>query len=493
MSEAHEDTQNSTDTTETAEHDRLQYDIAVIGAGPGGYSAALRASELGKHVVIIERDAVVGGTCLNRGCIPTKALITSVGTINEANHAQSTGIKLEFQGIDFGELRDHRERMVSTMTEGLAALLKHRKVDVIHGQASISGTGELTVQNDDSTQTIKATDIIIATGSRPRPLPDIPFSDVILDSDHALTLDTFPDSAVIIGSGAIALEFASLWNTAGCKVTLLARKDRVISGWSKRAGVTLGRELKRSGINLITHASCTGIDTGDNLGATVHYKDEHDDEQQVEADVVLVAIGRQAATDAQWFADAGIDLDGHGLVNTDELGQSSVEHVWAVGDITPGHQLAHRAFEQGITVAEAIAGLEPRGVDDNTVPQIVFSTPEAAAVGMTLDAAQEDDTLVSVKETAYPMMSNARVLMTGQGGSLSVVTGCDESDPDTPVVLGAQIIGPHASEMIAEAEQLVGNRVPLADAARLIHPHPTFSEAFGESLLKADERPLHVR
>jgi dihydrolipoamide dehydrogenase len=491
--------------------DERHVDVAVIGAGPGGYSAALRASELGSSVMLIERDAVVGGTCLNRGCIPTKALITAVSTIGEAKHAQSLGIDVSFQGIDFGKLRDHREHMVSTMTEGLSGLLKHRDIEVVHGEASIVSAGKIHIVtadagnddedgNDDGgnardgdSYDITADDIVIATGSRPRPLENIPFSDVVLDSDHALTLDTFPSSAVIIGSGAIGLEFASLWNTAGCKVTVLARKDRVLSGWSKRAGMTLGRELKRQGIEIITHASCTGIDTGENLGATVHYTNADDESLSVEADVVLVAIGRQAATDADWFSSAGIELTERGLVKTNELGESSVKHVWAVGDITPGHQLAHRAFEQGITVAEAIAGLKPKPVDNASIPQVVFSTPEAAAVGLTLDAAQDDEGFESVSETAIPLMSNARVLMSGQGGSLSVVTGCDSADPDTPLVLGAQLIGPHASEIIAEVEQLVGNHIPLADAARLIHPHPTFGEALGESLLKADNRPLHLR
>jgi dihydrolipoamide dehydrogenase len=224
--------------------DERHVDVAVIGAGPGGYSAALRASELGSSVMLIERDAVVGGTCLNRGCIPTKALITAVSTIGEAKHAQSLGIDVSFQGIDFGKLRDHREHMVSTMTEGLSGLLKHRDIEVVHGEASIVSAGKIHIVtadagnddedgNDDGgnvrdgdSYDITADDIVIATGSRPRPLENIPFSDVVLDSDHALTLDTFPSSAVIIGSGAIGLEFASLWNTAGCKVTVLARKDR---------------------------------------------------------------------------------------------------------------------------------------------------------------------------------------------------------------------------------------------------------------------------
>ena len=483
------------------------FDLVVIGSGPGGYTAALRAAELDRSVAVVEKDDVVGGVCLNRGCIPTKALITAVHDIETAKHAQSVGVNLEFHGIDYGALMKHKHHMVHTMTEGLSALLSHRKVTVIHGEASIDENHDVLVDEGDSKRTLKAKDIIVATGSVARTFNDLPFSHSVIDSDRALALDTFPTSAVIIGSGAVALEFASLWNTAGAKVTLLARRDRVLSHWSRRAGMTLTRELKRNGIKVITHADTTSIDSGENLGVTVHYdlaeqqaqesdtdgKRESTSEHQVSADVVLVAIGRTPSTGAAWFKDAGIDLDSHGLVKTDELGQTSAEHIWAVGDITAGHQMAHRAFEQGMTTAEAIAGLKPEPVDNDTIPSVVFSSPEAACVGLTLEDADAREDLDDVNETTFPMLSNARVQMTGQNGSLSVVTGCEKSHPDTPIVLGVHMVGPCATELIAEAEEMVGSRMPLSRAARLIHPHPTISETIGEALLKADGRPLNPR
>ncbi|MFT9009737.1 MAG: dihydrolipoyl dehydrogenase [Bifidobacterium sp.] len=489
---------------------RNSFDLVVIGSGPGGYTAALRAAELDRSVAIVEKDDVVGGVCLNRGCIPTKALITAVHDIETAEHAQSVGVNLEFHGIDYGALMKHKRHMVHTMTEGLSALLSHRKVSVIHGVASIAKDHSVKVDDGDSERTLTAHDIVIATGSMPRGFADEPFSHSVIDSDRALALDTFPTSAVIIGSGAVALEFASLWNTAGTKVTLLARHDRVLSHWSRRAGVTLTRELKRSGINVITHANTTAIDSGENLGVTVHYDqvdhnaqdsdggnngngEKASSQHQVSADVALVAIGRTPSTGAQWFKDAGIDLDEHGLVATDELGRTSADHIWAVGDITAGHQMAHRAFEQGMTVAEAIAGLKPEPVDNDTIPSVVFSSPEAASVGLTLEQAESREELNDVKETAFPLLSNARVQMTGQNGSLSVVTGCDSAKADTPIVLGVHMVGPCATELIAQAEQMVGNRTPLSKAARLIHPHPTISETIGEALLKADGRPLNSR
>ena len=280
----------------------------------------------------------------------------------------------------------------------------------------------------------------------------------------------------------------------GCEVTLLIRKDRVLSGWDRRTGMTLTRELKRAGVNVVTRSHVTAVDTGMNLGATVHYTREGEDgERQAYAQLVLAAVGRDPVTDFDWLEAVGVALDDRGFVVTDPRGRTSVPDVWAVGDITAGHALAHRAFEQGIVVAESIVGLDPRPVDETTVPQIVFSLPEAASVGLTMDQAKAREDLVGVGETVYPMMGNARMMMSDAAGSLSVVTGADADDPDTQLVLGMHMVAPDASDLIVEAQQLVGNRVPLAQAARLIHPHPTFAEAMGEALLKADGRPLHTR
>ena len=243
-------------------------------------------------------------------------------------------------------------------------------------------------------------------------------------------------------------------------------------------------------MNIITRASVTHVDTGANLGATVPYTREgQDGEQSVWGEIALVAIGRDPITDPAW----GVTIDDHGHVATDAYGRTDKPGVWAVGDVTAGHALAHRAFEQGIVIAETIAGLNPKPVDEAAVPQIVFSFPEAASVGLTVEQAQAREDLVEIKETNYPMLANARMLMSGTAGSLTIVSGCDAANPDTPRVLGVHMVSPMASDIIAEAEQLVGNHVPLADAARLVHPHPTFSETLGEALLKADGRPLHTR
>ncbi len=258
--------------------------------------------------------------------------------------------------------------------------------------------------------------------------------------------------------------------------------------------MVLTRELKRHGITIIDHTSVSHVDTGVNLGATVHYTRGDDaTDHTAYGEVVLAAIGRTPNTSSPWFEKNSIALTDGGFVVTDAYGRTNVPGVWAVGDITVGPALAYRAYEQGIVIAESIAGLNPPPVDDDAVPQIVFSTPEVASVGMTLDEAQKRDDVQEVKETLYPMLSNARMLMSGSAGSMSVVSGMRASDPDTEVIRGVHMMSPVASDLIAEAEQLVGNHVPLSQAARLIHPHPTFSETLGEAMLKADGRPLHTR
>lgn len=489
-----------------------QFDIAIIGAGPGGYAAALRAAELGKSVALIERDATLGGTCLNRGCIPSKALITATHAADVIRHSETFGIEAAITSIDFGKLRDYRIGVVATMTEGLASLVSARGIAVFRGNAALDAQhvihvtpseGNAEVYRFDKpgktqplgeTVDIIADDVILATGSHPRPIPGEPFRGAIIDSTQALEADTFPDSAVIIGAGAIAIEFASMWNAAGCDVTLLIRKDRVLSRWDRRTGSALTRELKKQGVNIVTNTRITSIDAGDNLGVTVHYTREGEDGESTATGVVaLAAIGRDPNTDAAWFDEANIKRDERGLVLTDEYGRTNIDHVWALGDITPGPALAHRAFEQGIVIAESIVGLSPRPVDNNTVPGIVFSTPEAATVGITIDQAKAREDISNAKETVYPMLSNARIMMSGTGGAMSVVSGEKADRPGVPVVLGVHIVAPTASDLIAEAQQVVGNAIPLADAARLIHAHPTFGETFGEALLKADGRPLHTR
>ena len=497
----------------TQEQDqRRDYDIAIIGAGPGGYSTALRAAELGLSVALIDRDAVVGGTCLNRGCIPSKALITATHAIGTIRHARELGINASVDGIDFGRLRSYRLGIIDTMTKGLSGLLAHRHVPVFHGEAMVTQPGRVRVSPSPGRDAVECTEragvpedaggsvdihagsIVLAMGSSPRPLPGIPFSGALIDSTHALSLDRFPSSVVIVGSGAIAVEFASMWNEAGCSVTLLMRHDRVLSSWDRRTSSTITRELRRQGVDVVAHSRIVTVDTGVNLGATVHYTVEGSEERKsAYGEYALAAIGRDPATDMPWLDDLGIARDEAGCVPTDGWGRTSVPGIRAVGDITPGPALAHRAFAQGIVAAESIAGLSPDPVDDDAVPSVVFSSPEAASVGMTAEAARRRDDVTDVEESIYPMMANARMLMSGSAGSLSIVSGIRPQESSERIVLGVHMASPLAGDLIAEAQQLVGQHSPLHRASALIHPHPTMSETLGEALLKADGRPLHTR
>lgn len=503
------------------------YDIAIIGAGPGGYSTALRAAQLGLSVALVEKDQKLGGTCLNRGCIPSKALIEATRTIADVRDGARMGINASIESIDFERLNRYKQDSVVSMTEGLSSLLKARGVTVITGSAEMTGprqiavspsnqdhapgpedrrhrTGERTDGDSDRVarhaqacvRIIEADDIVLATGSRPRPLPDIPFEGTVIDSTTALDLPRFPRKATIIGSGTIAVEFASMWRQAGVEVTLLIRGDRVLSAWHRRTSQALTRSLKRQGVNVITHSHALRIDGSDRSqpSTALRYITEGDDgEHTLTTDIVLVAIGRDPNTDEPWFETNSLNLDEHGLVVTNEYGRTNLPHVWALGDITKGPGLAHRAFAQGLAIAETIAGLHPQPVDDNTVAKVVFTTPQAASVGLTLDQANDDDAVISAEETIYPMLGNPRIMMSGQPASLALVTGRYTELPDVTVLLGAHMLAPDAGDLIAEAEELIGNRVPLDRASSLIHPHPTFAEAMGEALLKADGRPLNTR
>lgn len=461
-------------------------DVVIIGSGPGGYACGLRAAELGSTVALIERDDVIGGTCLNRGCIPSKALLTAAHHLDAINDGARLGIHASLKSIDYAALGAYRDKTVTTMREGLTSLLEARGITVLHDTASFNAAerhsdGRYLVHLDDDT--ISARDVVLATGSSPRCLDTVPFGGSVLDSTAALKLETFPKTATIIGSGAVALEFASLWHTAGCDVTMVIRKDRVLSGWEKRVGVTLTRELKRRGITIIDHADVTGYANGTLTVTTA------DQSQSIDAgEVTLVAIGREPNTDTAWH----LDLDERHLVTTDAYGQTSTDHVWAVGDITQGPALAHRAFAQGITVAERISGVDTTPVDNATIPQMVFSLPEAACVGLTLDAVKQRNNISEATQTIYPTAGNARMMMAGETGTVVLVSGRATGDAE-PCVLGVHMVASHASELIAEAEQLVAHHVPVHQAAGFIHPHPTFSEMLGETLLKADGRPLHMR
>lgn len=504
-------------------------DVAIIGSGPGGYSCALRAAQLGLHVTLIERDAHAGGTCLNRGCIPTKALLDAAHATWEARRGERLGFGTRAQQPDRERLLDFQHSAVRTMVDGLESLIKARRIAFVHGQSAIdpattvdtattaasatepaAGDAQpmrtVTVDSADGTRhRISARHVVIATGATPRPLAEVPFGGRVLDSDAALELPVIPRSVIVIGSGAVGLEFASFWAAMGSSVTVLVRHGRPLSDWPRRVGASLKRGMTAHGVTFMDYTAVESCTTDDDT-ATLTVSTRKGTATLC-ADYCLVAIGRTPSTDAPWIEKAGVERDSRGFIITDPWGRTTssgmapgmasdtASGIWAVGDVTAGRQLAHRAFAQGRVVAETMAGLSPTPVRDELVPRVVFSLPEAASVGLDADQAKSGafGTFSDVRETAIPMDGNARTAIAGDTGVIDIVTGVDGSAPDSPrLVLGVHMAGPHVSEFIGEAQQIVRNRIPLAEAALAIHAHPTFSEALGEALLKADGSPLHT-
>ncbi|WP_018143042.1 dihydrolipoyl dehydrogenase family protein [Alloscardovia criceti] len=496
----------------------FDYDVIVIGSGPGGYATALRASDLGLNTAVIEMRDVVGGTCLNRGCIPTKAYLTAAHTLHDAHRASVWGLDVSVNAIDMPKLKEAKDKTVSGVVKGLSQLLKARTVDVIHGEGSLVEAHKVKVTDGDTTRELTAEHIVLATGSHATPLPQLAFFSgtqdevrdaiaarkvPVLSSDEALDIDTYPENVVIVGAGAIALEFATFWNALGTKVTVLLRKDVPLSRWDAHVSSTVMRTMKRNGVNFETHSSIISAAEGEVTYSVTNPKNGEVTEKSIPADFVLAAIGRSPHTTAPWFETSGVELNNRGFVVTDAYGRTNLDNVWAVGDITDGHLLAHEAFEQALTVSQTIAGKPAKPVDPMTIPQVVYGMIDAVSIGYTTKAA-EDAGFEGVEETVVPQLSNPRVAMLGSNGTTVVVSALarkDEGKSDEKseegeakrLVIGVHMAGPQASEIAGAAREIIQNRIPLSDAAQALFAHPTLSETLGESLLKADGRPLNVR
>ncbi|WP_418968796.1 NAD(P)/FAD-dependent oxidoreductase [Alloscardovia omnicolens] len=482
------------------------YDVLVIGSGPGGYATALRTSELGLKTAVIEMHDSVGGTCLNRGCIPTKAYLTAAHTLHDAHRANAWGLDISVNGIDMSALKAAKDKSVAGVVKGLSQHMKARSIDVIHGVGSLNKAHIVSVTDGDNTREFSADHVILATGSYASPLPGFEFfrgdneaishaienkQVPILSSDEALDLEQQPQNVVIVGAGAIALEFAQFWNALGTQVTVLLRKDAPLSRWDTHISSTVMRTLKRDGIHFETHSRITAAGEGAVTFTSLNPKNGSEQDKTIPADFVLAAIGHSPNTQAEWFTTAGVALDNHGHVITDDCGRTNLENVWAVGDITHGHMLAHEAFEQALVVSECIAGLQPTPVDSMTIPQVVYGMIDAVSIGYTAKQAEEAG-FIDVQETVVPQLSNPRVAMLGSNGTTVIVSAVSNENSER-IVIGVHMAGPQASEVAGAAREIIHNRIPLHNAANALFAHPTISESLGESLLKADGRPLNVR
>ncbi len=451
------------------------YDVLVIGAGTGGYSCALRLAQLGKRVGLIDRDERVGGTCLLRGCIPTKALLRSAEVMDAVHRSREWGVRASGEP-DWHEIHAFRDRIVDKLVKGVTGLLKARGVEVIHGTARLLPGPAVEVDG----RRLAATDVVLATGSRPRLLPEVELGERIITSDEALRRPA-PPSAVVIGAGPIGLEFASLWRSFGSEVTVLEMLPALAPLEDPDVSKEVARAFRRRGITGVPGATVRTVkDTGSAVDVTYEAKGET---RTVSAQVCLVAVGRGPVTEDLGLEAVGVELE-RGFVKVDDQLQTTAPHVWAVGDVasTP-LQLAHVAFAEGYAVAERIAGLEVPPIDYALIPRVTYSSPEIASVGLTEPQARERGHDVQVEVLNLQGIGKANIL--GEGGIVKLV-----AERDGPV-LGVHVVGPHATDLIAEPMLAVAWEAAPAEVAALFHPHPSLSEAIGEAHLALAGKPLH--
>lgn len=463
------------------------FDVVVLGAGTGGYSAALRAAQLGKKVALIERDKV-GGTCLHWGCIPTKALLQSAEVAETARDAEAFGINATFDGVEVAAVNAHKNSVVDKMWKGLQSALKARGVETIHGDGAFTASHTLTVNTADGTRTVSAKHVVVATGSTPRELPFAPFDGTrVISSDHALHLDTLPKSAVILGSGAVGMEFATAWAAFGVEVTLIELEDRLLPLEDPDVSKEMARAYRKAGINTLTGAKLTEVKTG-KTGVTCTLEGGSTD--TVKADLLLVAVGRRPVTESAGLDVAGVTVDERGFVPVDEYCQTNVPNIYAVGDVIPTLGLAHASFAEGLLVADHLAGNPVTPIVYSGVPRVTYSHPEAASVGLT-EAQAKDQGFNPVVEK-YSFQALGRAAIANAQGMVKVVAAGDPSAPHgAGQVLGIHIVGPRATDLIAEGQLIVNWEALPEEIAELIHPHPSFAEALGEAHLALAGRALH--
>jgi dihydrolipoamide dehydrogenase len=458
-----------------------QSDVVILGGGSGGYAAALRAAELGKSVVLIEKDRV-GGTCLHRGCIPTKALLHAGEIADQARESATFGVNATFEGIDMAGVHKYKDGVVGKNWKGLQGLIKSRGIETVEGEGRLTGPKTVTVGSDSYT----GTNLILATGSYSRTLPGLDIDgDRVITSEHALQLDRVPETAIVLGGGVIGCEFASVWTSFGTKVTIVEALPHLVPLEDEANSKLLERAFRRRGIGFKIGARFEKVDSTDQ-GVRVTLEGG----ETLEAELLLVAVGRGPVSADLGYEDQGVRIE-RGFVVTDELMRTSVDGVFAVGDLIsiggePHPQLAHVGFAEGILVAEQIAGLPVVPIDYAGVPRITYTQPEVAAVGYSEVQAAEKFGADNIKTVTYDLSGNGRSSILNTRGAVKLVARTDGT------VLGVHIVGDRVGELIAEA-QLIYNWEALAgEVAQLIHPHPTQSEAIGEAHLLLAGKPLHV-
>jgi dihydrolipoamide dehydrogenase len=451
------------------------FDIVVLGAGSGGYAAALRASELGFSVALVEKDKV-GGTCLHVGCIPTKALLHSAEVADLSRESARFGVKSQFEGIDIAAVTAYRQSIIASKYKGLQGLIKARGITTIEGEGKL--TSPTTVQVGDDTLTGK--NIILATGSYSRSLPGLEIGGRVITSEQALELDFVPKKVVVLGGGVIGVEFSSVWKSWGSDVQIVEALPHLVPNEDESVSKQFERAFRKRGINFSLGVRFQSVTQDDN-GVVVTLEDG----QTFDGELLLVAVGRGPRTANLGYEEVGVTTD-RGFVITNERLATSVPGVYAVGDIVPGLQLAHRGFQQGIFVAEEIAGLNPIVVDDLNIPKVTYSDPEVASIGYSEAKAAEKFGADKITSYDYNLAGNGKSHILETAGSIKVVRV-----NDGPVV-GVHMIGARVGELIGEAQLAVNWEAYPEDIAPFIHAHPTQNEALGEAFLALAGKPLHA-
>ncbi|WP_284638039.1 dihydrolipoyl dehydrogenase [Paenibacillus silviterrae] len=460
----------------------VEIDVLVIGAGPGGYVAAIRASQLGKSVLIVDK-AELGGVCLNRGCIPSKALISAAHQYEMMSHAGSIGISAENVKVDFGKVQEWKSNIIKKQTGGVGGLMKGNKIQVFHGEALFINDHEARVFNDNETARYRFNHCIIATGSRPIELKTFPYGGRVLSSTEALELQELPESMVVIGGGYIGIELGQTFSKFGTKVTVLEGSDSILPGFEKELTQLVARNLKKTNVEVFTEALAQGCEQTDkDVTVTFTVKGE---EKKVTAQYVLVTVGRRPNTDGDLSLElAGVKVGERGLIEVNEKCQTSVPHIYAIGDIVAGPALAHKASYEAKVAAESIAGM-PSIVDYKAIPAVVFSDPEIAGVGYSETEAKAKG--MSVVVGKFPYGANGRAQsMNATDGFVKLV-----AEKDSGILVGAQVVGAEASNLIAELALGIEMGATLEDIALTIHAHPTLGEMVMDAAEGALGHPIH--
>jgi dihydrolipoamide dehydrogenase len=462
------------------------FDLVIIGGGPGGYVCAIKAAQLGMKVACVEKRGTLGGTCLNVGCIPSKALLEASEKYAEANHSfASYGIKLDSVSLDLDTMMKRKSTIVEELTKGIEGLFKKNKITYIKGEGRIEKAGVVNVVEGNNTQTINTKNIVIATGSEVASLPNIEIDEKqIVSSTGALALPNVPKKMIVIGGGYIGLEMGSVWSRLGSEVTVVEYLDHIVPTMDMEVGNLLKKSLEKQGLQFMLSTKVLAAKTSKS-GVTLSVEDvKSGTKTDINADVVLVSVGRKPYTANLGLDKVGVSMNERGFIKVDHYFQTNISGIYAIGDVIPGPMLAHKAEEEGVALAEMLAG-QAGHVNYDVIPGVIYTWPEVASVGKTEEEVKQQG--IEYKVGKFPFLANSRAKTIGMTEGVVKIITCAKTD----LVLGVHIIGPHAGTLIAEAVLAMEYSASAEDIARTCHAHPTLNEAVKEAALAAFSKPIN--